>query len=190
MTSMSRTRSRSCGRSGKDRTSRNNNKGESGSPLLLFLLLFPDSSSCFLKVKGIVFYYSFHFQKDEHGNENENENESYFYIENTFIFINESDSLSFMKPFHFHLSINASPRISEHCARSFFAGGDALRGAGYADRNAAQKAGYERDCQNRGQTSDDHPGFPGTDRKEICRFEKISEKTLVKMTRFSPYSER
>ncbi len=37
---------------------------------------FPGSSFCFLKVKGIVLYYSFHFQKDEHVNENENE--SYF----------------------------------------------------------------------------------------------------------------
>ncbi len=73
-----------------------------------------------------------------------------------------------------------------------------MRGAGYADGNAAQKAadedgGTERegDRQNRGQTSDGYPGFPGTGRKETGRFEKkISEKTLVKMTRFSPYSER
>ena len=77
-------------------------------------------------------------------------------------------------------------------------GNGTARGAGYADGNAAQKAanedeGTERegDCRNRGQTSDGHPGFPGTDWKETGRFEKkISPMTLVKRPPFSVLYER
>ena len=77
-------------------------------------------------------------------------------------------------------------------------GNGTARGAGYADGNAAQKAadedgGTERegDRRNRGQTSDGHPGFPGTGWKETGRFEKkISPMTLVKRPPFSVLYER